>query len=85
VNVETRKGTSAEREAGLEEVFEEMSRFGDPFEYYRLAIQRSRTRRHGCGLGLARIGSEGEMALSRSYEDNEVRIVAIATNAEESR
>ena len=46
--------------------------------YYQFAMQRSRTLRHGSGLGLARIWAEGEMLLTRAYDGDDVRITATA-------
>jgi hypothetical protein len=82
VRVETRNRVSPERKAGLEEVFMEMARCGDAAEYYQFAMRRVRSLRHGSGLGLARIWAEGEMTLSRTYVDDEVRIAAVASISE---
>jgi hypothetical protein len=79
VRVETRNALSPERKAGLEEVFEEMSRADNAEAYYQYAMKRTRNLRHGSGLGLARIWAEGEMTMSHSYEGDEVRITAVAT------
>jgi two-component sensor histidine kinase len=78
VKVETRNKVSPERRAGLDEVFVEMEQCGDSSTYYQSAMHRSRMRKHGSGLGLARIWEEGEMQLFKSYEADEVRIVAVA-------
>jgi two-component sensor histidine kinase len=77
ITVETRNRISPERKEGLEMVFEEMHRFSNATEHYQFAIQRTRNMRHGSGLGLARIWAEGEMNLSRSYSEDEVRITAV--------
>lgn len=76
ITVETRNQISAERKAGLTEVFEEMRRFGDANEFYQYAMKRTRTIRHGSGLGLARIWAEAEMELTNSYAGDEARVVA---------
>ena len=76
VKVETRNRLSPERREGLDEIFEEMNRAGDALTYYQSAMQRTRTRRHGSGLGLARIWAEAELSLSHRYEGDEVRISA---------
>ncbi|HVH43745.1 MAG TPA: ATP-binding protein [Labilithrix sp.] len=79
VKIETRNEISPERKAGLEEAFEEMQRAASAEAFYQFAMQRTRTLRHGSGLGLARIWAEGEMQISRSYIGDEVRITAVAT------
>lgn len=78
VRVETRNGISSERRQGLEEIFAEMHRAEHADAYYQFAMKRTRTLRHGSGLGLARIWAEGEMHLTRSYDGDEVRITATA-------
>ena len=78
VRVETRNGISPERKQGLEEIFAEMHRAENADDYYQFAMKRTRTLRHGSGLGLARIWAEGEMHLTRSYASDEVRITATA-------
>lgn len=78
VKIETRNAISPERRAGLEEAFEEMERAESADSFYQFAMQRTRTRRVGSGLGLARIWAEGEMAITRSYDGDEVRITAVA-------
>jgi hypothetical protein len=84
ITVETRNRISPERREGLEVVFEEMHRFGDATDHYQFAIQRTRNMRHGSGLGFARIWAEGEMQLSRSYSEDEVRITAVTVLQEVS-
>lgn len=78
IRVETRNGISPERKQGLEEIFAEMHRAESAEAYYQYAMTRTRTMRHGSGLGLARIWSEGEMHLTRAYDGEDVRITAIA-------
>jgi len=78
VKVETLNGISADRKQGLEETFAEMHRAESAEEYYQFVMTRTRTLRHGSGLGLARIWAEGEMLLSRAYDGDDVRITAIA-------
>jgi two-component sensor histidine kinase len=82
VKIETRNAISVERRAGLEEAFDEMDRATDADTFYQFAMHRTRTRRHGSGLGLARIWAEGEMKISRSYDGDEVRITAVTTISE---
>ncbi len=79
VKVETRNGLSTERRAGLDEVFSEMREAPNADAYYQYAMRRTRSMRHGSGLGLARIWAEGEMAISHSYDGDQVRITAVAT------
>lgn len=76
ITVETRNSISPERKAGLLEAFEEMRRFGDASEFYQFAMKRTRSIRHGSGLGLARIWAEAEMELSNSFSGDEARVVA---------
>lgn len=83
VTVETRNAISPDRKLGLSETFAEMKRAGDATEYYQLAMKRTRTMRHGSGLGLARIWAEAEMELSHSFEGDEARVTA-ALSIEES-
>src|SRR5688572_9750736 len=64
VKIETRNGISAERKEGLEETFTEMSNAASAAAFYQFAMKRTRTLRHGSGLGLARIWAEGEMTLT---------------------
>lgn len=84
VSVETRNITSPERKAGLVEAFEEMRRFGDATEFYQFAMKRTRTIRHGSGLGLARIWAEAEMELTHSFVGDEARVTA-TLSIEENR
>jgi two-component sensor histidine kinase len=76
IRLETRNRISSERREGLEEVFEDMDRADTAADYYQHAMQRTRMRKHGSGLGLARISAEGEMKLSRTYVEDEVQIIA---------
>ena len=76
LTVETRNVTSPDRKAGLVEAFDEMKRVGDATEYYQFAMKRTRTIRHGSGLGLARIWAEAEMSLSHAFSGDEARVIA---------
>lgn len=78
IKVETRNGIAPERKQGLEEIFAEMHRAESAEAYYQFVMQRTRTLRHGSGLGLARVWAEGEMLVSRSYDGGDVRITAVA-------
>jgi hypothetical protein len=76
ITVETRNAISQDRKVGLADAFEEMRRFGDATEYYQFAMKRTRTMRHGSGLGLARIWAEAEMDLSHAFHGDEARVTA---------
>jgi len=79
ITVETRNLLSPERKAGLDEVFAEMAKFGDANEFYQFAMKRTRTIRHGSGLGLARIWAEADMQLTHRFEGDEARVTAVLT------
>ena len=74
LSIHTTSAITAERRAGLEEIFAEMAAASDALAYYQLAM-----RRHGSGLGLARVWAEGEMALTADFLGDTVTIVATAT------
>lgn len=76
VRIETRNRLVPEKQRELQERFDEMQGYADPFEYYQLAMERSCTLTHGSGLGLARIRAEGEMVMSCEFEAGEVCIRA---------
>jgi two-component sensor histidine kinase len=79
VTIETRNLLSPERRAGLDEVFAEMARFGNAHEFYQFAMRRTRTLRHGSGLGLARIWAECDMRITHKFEGDEARVTAVLT------
>lgn len=85
VTVETVNRIAPERREGLDAAFDEMKRCGDASEHYQRAMHRTRKRRDGSGLGLARIWAEAEMRLERAYEGAFVRITAVATLPEAQR
>ncbi|MFO0735661.1 MAG: ATP-binding protein [Labilithrix sp.] len=76
VTVETRNATSPDRRALLADAFAEMGRFGDSAEFFQFAMKRTRSIRHGSGLGLARIWAEAEMDLAHSFVGDEARVTA---------
>lgn len=78
LTIETTSIVTPERRAGLEEIFQEMGSAVDASSYYQLTMCRARHRRHGSGLGLARIWAEAEMKLSVEFADELVTIRAIA-------
>jgi two-component sensor histidine kinase len=83
LSIETTSGVSPERRAGLEEIFTEMANASDAFAYYQLTMTRARHRRHGSGLGLARIWAEAEMKLSIEFVGDSVTIRATTNLAHE--
>lgn len=76
VSIETTSTITPERRAGLEEIFAEMAASADALAYYQLTMRRARHRRHGSGLGLARVWAEADMTLTVRFEGNTVSIVA---------
>ena len=78
LTIETTSIITAERRAGLEEIFAEMATASSALSYYQLTMGRARTRKHGSGLGLARIWAEAEMTLSIEFVDESVTIRAEA-------
>jgi two-component sensor histidine kinase len=78
LSIETTSAITPERRAGLEEIFSEMASASDALSYYQLTMARARHRRHGSGLGLARIWAEAEMNLSIHFDGDRVTIRAIA-------
>lgn len=76
--IETTSTVTAERRASLEAIFAEMAGTTDPFEYYQRTMRRSLHRRHGSGLGLARVWAEAEMVLTLEFLGDTVTIVATA-------
>lgn len=76
ITVETRNRTSMERKEGLIDTFEEMKHVGNANEFYLMTMKRTRNRRHGSGLGLARIWAEAEMRLALSFDGDEARVTA---------
>lgn len=86
LTIETTSAITAERRAGLEEIFAEMATASSALSYYQLTMGRARTRKHGSGLGLARIWAEAEMTLSVAFMDEQVTICAKANleNGEQS-
>jgi hypothetical protein len=79
LSIQTTSAITAERRAGLEEIFAEMAAAADALAYYQLTMARARHRRHGSGLGLARVWAEAEMALTVDFLGDMVTIVATAT------
>ena len=78
-----------QRVAGVADEAEQLERFlvelqdaQDPVAFYDRTIQASAKRRHGSGLGLARIRAEGEMELSHRIAGGRISIVAEAALAE---
>ena len=81
--IATTSAITAERRAGLEEIFCEMASAADADSYYQQTMVRARHRRHGSGLGLARIWAEAEMKLSVDFDGDSVTIRALANLADE--
>jgi hypothetical protein len=79
LSIETTSTVTPERREGLEEIFAEMANAADAFSYYQLTMGRARHRRHGSGLGLARVWAEAEMTLSIAFVDDSVTIRAVAS------
>lgn len=79
LSIETTSAVTPERREGLEEIFAEMANAADAFSYYQLTMGRARQRRHGSGLGLARVWAEAEMTLSIAFVDDSVTIRAVAS------
>lgn len=78
LTIETTSIITDERRAGLEEIFAEMASASSALSYYQLTMGRARHRRHGSGLGLARIWAEAEMTLSIDFQGDAVTIRATA-------
>lgn len=78
LTIETTSMITDERRVGLEEIFAEMATASSALSYYQLTMRRARTRKHGSGLGLARIWAEAEMTLSIEFIDESVTIRAKA-------
>ena len=78
LSITTTSIISAERRAGLEELFAEMAATNDPLAFYQRTMHRARHRRQGSGLGLARVWAEAEMALTADFFGETVTIVATA-------
>ena len=78
-SIETTSTITPERRAGLEEVFHEMANAPDALSCYQHAMTRALHRRHGSGLGLARIWAEAQMRLSVDFVGETVTIRAVAT------
>lgn len=78
LSIETTSRITPERRAGLEEIFTEMANASDALSYYQLTMGRARHRRHGSGLGLARVWAEAEMTLSIDFVGDSVTIRAVA-------
>ncbi|MDB4945372.1 MAG: uncharacterized protein JWP97_4906 [Labilithrix sp.] len=78
LTIETTSVITPERRAGLEEIFAEMASASCALSYYQLTMGRARNRRHGSGLGLARIWAEAEMTLSIEFQGDSVTIRATA-------
>jgi hypothetical protein len=47
--------------------------------FYVAAMKKSRARKEGSGLGLARIWAEAEMPVCHAFSSNAVRISAVTT------
>lgn len=84
LSIETTSKVSPERRAGLEEIFTEMAGASDAMSYYQLTMGRARHRRHGSGLGLARVWAEAEMTLSIDFAGESVTIRATANLDDEA-
>jgi len=78
LSIETTSTVTPERREGLEEIFTEMASASDALSYYQLTMGRARHRRHGSGLGLARVWAEAEMTLSIDFVGDSVTIRAVA-------
>ena len=78
LSIETTSTVTAERRAGLEEIFAEMASATDPLAHYQQTMRRSLQRRHGSGLGLARVWAEAEMVLTLGFLGDTATIVATA-------
>lgn len=78
LTLRTTNRVDEELRLGLAEAFAEMATATDAFAHYQRVIQRARHRRHGSGLGLARIWAEAEMPISCAFDGDKVEIVAVA-------
>ncbi|MDI3290911.1 hypothetical protein [Polyangium sp. 15x6] len=81
VSIQLVNRANAEHIAALATIFEEMSRYDDPFAHYQIAMARTAKRKVGSGLGLVRVQAEGEMTMSYTIEDDRVTILAQTTVA----
>lgn len=76
VMITTSNRVRPENALEIRRLFDAMAAQPDPFVYYQQMMRQSLNRRHGSGLGLARIRAEGEMAMSCELESERVSIVA---------
>lgn len=76
VSIETANDVGGEALEALERWLLAVQEAPDPVAFYDRTIRASATRRHGSGLGLARIRAEGEMELSHRIAGGRVTIRA---------
>lgn len=76
VVVRTTNQASPEYLAQLRELVTEMKAAPDPISYYLKMLDRSATRTHGSGLGLARVFAESGMQVSYESEGDQVTVTA---------
>lgn len=82
VRIEASNDVGAEEAEQLQRFLIELQDAADPVAFYDRTIQASAKRRHGSGLGLARIRAEGEMELSHHIAGGRISIVAEAALTE---
>jgi hypothetical protein len=78
VSIETRNRTSPESKAALRALVAEMHAAPERGAFYQTLIQRSSIREDGSGLGLGRIYAEAEMDVTCDFDDELVRLRAVA-------
>lgn len=76
VSIETANDVGGDALEALEQLLVAVQQAPDPVAYYDRTIRASANRRHGSGLGLARIRAEGEMELSHRIHGGRITIRA---------
>ena len=78
VSIETRNRTSPESKATLSALIEEMRSSPGRGAFYQTLLRRSSVREDGSGLGLGRIFAEADMDVTCEFEEELVRLRAVA-------
>jgi hypothetical protein len=68
--------TSADHLHRLTQLFSEMHREENAFSHYLALMHKAVKRKHGSGLGLARVRAEAGMTLTQTVEEGAVHLVA---------
>lgn len=76
VSIETANDVGGEALEALQQLLVALQQTPDPVAFYDRTIRASANRRHGSGLGLARIRAEGEMQLSHRVAGGRITIRA---------